>query len=73
VARDEILGKAFKGLAAGAHAMNVVVTLCGQWGHILPTLPLSLALRERGHRVSYAFVDHPLLNKLVEDHGFENS
>ena len=71
VARDEIPGSPGRGLAREARAMNVVVTLCGQWGHIIPTLPLALALRERGHRVSYAFVDHPPLNKLVEDHGFE--
>ena len=51
--------------------MNITVTLCGQWGHIIPTLPLSLALRERGHHVRYAFVDHPPLNKIVLDHGFE--
>ncbi len=71
VARGEIPGSPIRSLAFDARAMNVVVTLCGQWGHIIPTLPLALALRERGHRVSYAFVDHPPLNKLVEDHGFE--
>ena len=50
--------------------MNIAVTLCGQWGHIIPTLPLAVALRDRGHHVRYAFVDHPPLNKLVSDHGF---
>lgn len=46
--------------------------MCGQWGHIIPTIPLAVALRRQGHRVRYAFVDHPPLVRLVTAHGFEH-
>jgi len=49
--------------------VRVLVALCAQWGHLYPTLPTALALRARGHDVTYATVDVPALRAIVEGVG----
>jgi len=40
-------------------------------GHVYPTLPLAAALRDRGHAVSYAMIDAPVLRQAIESRGHE--